>query len=242
VLEVQTGTSSLRELILSGEFVQGEALPPERELSVRLGVARSSVREAIRELVAIGVLETKRGAGTFVTSLIPDQLFAGMEFALHHHPESILDVVQVRLLLEPAVSALAATGGTAEQVAQLHELVARHRASVTSANELDVVVADEQIHDALLDIQPNVLLRSIVRSLRYAARASRLFTVGLSNSMPESVAELEALVSAVSLRDQLGAQAAMARHISRLLDGARTELSRRSMTDGASLRHAGQRG
>ena len=132
-------------MVLSGELAEGERLPSERELAARLGVARSSVREAIRELTAIGVLVTKRGAGTYVATLAPDRLFAAMEFALRIHPDSILDVLQLRLLLEPTVASLAASLATEAQVDELNEALDLYRAAVNDPEpDSKVVEADER--------------------------------------------------------------------------------------------------
>ncbi len=218
----------LKDMILSGELSEGQRLPSERDLALRLGVARSSVREAIRELTAIGVLVTRRGAGTYVATLVPDHLFAAMEFALRVHPDSIVDVLQLRLLLEPSVAALAASRATPAQLAELNTMLDLYRAAIDDPDyDVKVVEADERLHDLLLDMQPNVLLRAIVRSLRQAARASRSFTVKIRDTLAESLAELESLVGAVTRHDQLGAQAAMTRHISRTLQSAQHEISQR---------------
>lgn len=218
----------LKDMILSGELSEGQRLPSERDLAIRLGVARSSVREAIRELTAIGVLVTRRGAGTYVATLVPDRLFAAMEFALRVHPDSILDLLQLRLLLEPTVAALAASRATPAQVAELNRVLDLYRAAIDDPQfDVTAVEADERLHDLLLDMQPNVLLRAIVRSLRQAGHASRSFTVKIHDTLSESLAELESLVGAITRHDQLGAQAAMTRHISRTLQSAQHEISQR---------------
>jgi GntR family transcriptional regulator, transcriptional repressor for pyruvate dehydrogenase complex len=61
----------IRTLVAAGTLVPGQRLPPERELSELLGVSRPTLREAVRALVAIGVLETRAGSGTYVTDLSP---------------------------------------------------------------------------------------------------------------------------------------------------------------------------
>ena len=65
----------IRQMIMSGELVAGSRLPVERELGERLGVSRGPLREGVRALVILGVLETRQGDGTYVTSLEPSQLF-----------------------------------------------------------------------------------------------------------------------------------------------------------------------
>ena len=69
---------SIRAMIRSGELSPGERLPPEHELAERLGVSRGSLREAVRALSQIKVLDVRRGDGTYVTSLVPGELLSGM--------------------------------------------------------------------------------------------------------------------------------------------------------------------
>ena len=102
---------SIRAMIRSGELAPGERLPPEQELADRLGVSRGSLREAVRALSQINVLDVRRGDGTYVTSLAPSELLSGMVFALELIQTKDLDeVVEVRQLLQP-------TGGGARRAA-----------------------------------------------------------------------------------------------------------------------------
>ena len=70
----------IKDLIMSGEFIAGSKLPNEQDLSQRLGLSRNSLREAVRALTLIGVLEPRVGDGTYVTSLEPELLLTGMGF------------------------------------------------------------------------------------------------------------------------------------------------------------------
>src|SRR3978361_1938388 len=96
-------------MLLSGELKPGDRLPPEKELSDVLGLSRSSLREAVKALEIIRVLDVRRGDGTYVTSLTPDLLLAAMSFAVDIHQDSLmLELFEVRHILEPAAAALAA--------------------------------------------------------------------------------------------------------------------------------------
>ena len=72
--------AEIKNLIMSGEFVAGSRLPKEQDLAQRLGLSRNSLREAVRALSLIGVLEPRVGDGTYVTSLEPELLLTGMGF------------------------------------------------------------------------------------------------------------------------------------------------------------------
>ena len=106
----EAAIEQVRQLITSGELLPGQRLPPEAELAESLGTSRSTVREAVRALVTARVLDVRRGDGTFVTSLRPELLLAGIGAAadLLQHGFT-LELVQVRRILEPAATAMAAT-------------------------------------------------------------------------------------------------------------------------------------
>src|SRR5207244_5673735 len=101
-------------------------LPKERELAERLGLSRNSLREAVRALTLIGVLEPRQGDGTYVTSLEPELLLAGTTFVsdLLAGP-NILELHRVRRILEPAATALAASRLTDEELDDLAETLKR---------------------------------------------------------------------------------------------------------------------
>ena len=102
--------AKIKDLIISGEFVAGAKLPREQDLAARLGLSRNSLREAVRALALIGVLDTRVGDGTYVTSLDADVLLTGMGFVGDLlEGKTLLEVHQVRRILEPVATGLAAT-------------------------------------------------------------------------------------------------------------------------------------
>src|SRR6185436_15284716 len=100
--------TQLRTMIQSGKLPPGARLPPENQLAAQMGISRSGVREAVKVLEAARVLEVRRGDGTFVTSLAPTLLLEGLGFAVELlQGDTLLEVMEVRRLLEPAATALA---------------------------------------------------------------------------------------------------------------------------------------
>ena len=85
----------IKEMILDGELVPGDRLPPEKELSERLGLSRSSMREAIKALEVIRVLDVRQGDGTYVTSLEPRLLLEAMSFVVDLHDDATAAVLHV---------------------------------------------------------------------------------------------------------------------------------------------------
>ncbi|MEG8035084.1 GntR family transcriptional regulator [Sphingomonas sp. LR61] len=98
----------IQQMIVSGELQPGQRLPPEKELSESLGLSRNSLREAVKALELIRVLDVRRGDGTYVTSLEPGVLLEAVSFVVDmHHDRSLVDLLEVRRILEPASAVLA---------------------------------------------------------------------------------------------------------------------------------------
>ena len=116
----------VKEMILSGELQPGAKLPRESELAERLGVSRSSLREAVRALSALNVIEVRQGDGTYVTSLTPEVLLEVIGFGIDLVTDpSLLEVFEVRRFLETAATAAAAISITDDELASLRECMNR---------------------------------------------------------------------------------------------------------------------
>ena len=114
----------IRDLIKSGGLRPGDRLPPEKELSESLGLSRNSLREAVKALEMINILDVRRGDGTYVTNLRPSSAMDAMSFVLElQQDETILDLLEVRRVLEAAAGARAAALITAEQVQELRDML-----------------------------------------------------------------------------------------------------------------------
>lgn len=99
----------IKGMIMSGELRPGDRLPREANLAERLGLSRNSLREAVKALSLIRVLDVRQGDGTFVTSLAPALLLDALSFVVDfHRDDTVLEFLEVRRILEPASAALAA--------------------------------------------------------------------------------------------------------------------------------------
>lgn len=108
---------NLLQMFREGELHPGQKLPAERDLAVRYGVSRASLRDAIRHLELLGYLEVRQGEGTFVRTPDGQTLTRPFQSVLSSQPQLADDLVEFRFLLEPEVAALAAKHCTEEDVA-----------------------------------------------------------------------------------------------------------------------------
>jgi GntR family transcriptional repressor for pyruvate dehydrogenase complex len=207
----------IKELIVDGEFAPGSKLPKERELAERLGLSRNSLREAVRALTLIGVLEPRQGDGTYVTSLEPELLLAGTTFVsdLLAGP-NILELHRVRRILEPAATALAATRLTEEDFEALEECLARMGAAETMQTFIDT---DVDFHRIIVNASGNATLASLIQNLAGGTIRARLWRAIAEEGATETAKRLHHdIFRALKARDPELAAAADLLH---LADGER---------------------
>jgi GntR family transcriptional regulator, transcriptional repressor for pyruvate dehydrogenase complex len=163
-VSVTTGAiNSIREMISSGELRPGDRLAPEQELADRLGVSRGSLREAVRALSQIKVLDVRRGDGTYVTSLSPNELLSGLGFAIELlQTHGLEEVLEVRRLLLPPAAALAAQRATPEQVDEMRKVVDRLE---TETDQDEIERLNRRFTALLGDATGNETLSSFLRAL-----------------------------------------------------------------------------
>src|SRR4051794_32710686 len=100
--------TKIKDMIVSGELRPGDRLPKEKELSERLGLVPKSLREAIKVVSVIPILYVRQGDGTYVTSLAPPLLLEALSFVVDfHEAATVLELLEVRRILEPAATAMA---------------------------------------------------------------------------------------------------------------------------------------
>lgn len=203
----------IKEMILSGEIGPGDRLPPEKDLSERLGLSRSSMREAVKALEVIRVLDVRRGDGTYVTSLEPRLLLEAMSFVVDLQLDSsILDLFAVRRILEPAAVGLAAARMTPADVQALRALLG----AVDDSTDVEGLVAhDLEFHGSIARASGNSYLASLIESLSSQTVRARIWR-GLTqkNSVARTLAEHHAIVDALERGDAELAQALTTVHVS----------------------------
>ena len=154
----------IREKIADGDLGPGDRLPPELELAEELGVSRGSLREAVRALSQINVLDVRRGDGTYVTSLEPSELLAGLAFAVELlQANGLNEVLEVRRLLFPPAAGLAATRVTDDQLDRMRAVV---RLLDVADEAEEVASLHREFQGIVGDATGNATLSSILRALQ----------------------------------------------------------------------------
>lgn len=203
----------IKEMILTGELAPGGRLPPEKELSERLGLSRSSLREAVKALEVIRVLDVRRGDGTYVTSLEPRLLLEAMSFVVDlHDDQSVLEIFAVRRILEPAAAALAARQAGEEALAALRAAVD----TVDHASDVEGLVEhDLEFHRGIAEATGNSYLASLLDSLSSHTVRARIWRgITQENAVDRTLQEHHAILDAIAAGDADLASALTVVHVS----------------------------
>lgn len=203
----------IKEMLLSGQLRPGDRLPPEKELSEELGLSRSSLREAVKALELIRVLDVRRGDGTYVTSLEPRLLLEAMSFVVDLHQDaSIMDLFEVRRILEPAAAVIAARKADPQDIEKLTMILAEVDEDTSIE---DLVAHDLKFHGYISDLSGNSYLSSLLESLSSSTLRARIWR-GLTeaNSIARTLAEHQAIVDAMVAGDPDLVRSCVTVHIS----------------------------
>ncbi len=207
----QQAADAIKALIVSGELKPGDTLPPERELATMLGISRPSLREAIRVLSALNVVEPRHGGGTYVTSLDPRQLAQPINFLLQVDRMAFRYLLEVRQVLEVGAARLAAPRITDEQLAALRELAEQAERVVRRPEQF--LRFDFEIHTAIIEATGNPIYISLYQSIADLSIESRRRTArSLATRRDAHVGHL-AIIAALASRDGDAAAAAMYDHL-----------------------------
>jgi GntR family transcriptional repressor for pyruvate dehydrogenase complex len=203
----------IKGMILAGDLRPGDRLPPEKELSESLGLSRSSLREAVKALEIIRVLDVRRGDGTYVTSLRPEVLLGALSFVADvQQDSSVLELLAVRRILEPEAAALATARASADDAVRLRAVL--DEVGPTTPVD-DLVSHDLVFHRSLCELSGNDYLTSLLDSLGGSTLRARVWRAMMQDGAVErTLTEHRAIVDAVESRDVELVRALVTVHVS----------------------------
>lgn len=210
-------TDRILSLIREQQLRPGDKLPPERELAGLMNVSRATLREALRSLAMMNVIELRHGSGTFVTSLEPQLLVENFALVFSLTDSSFLQLVEARKVIEPGATALAAKRITDDQIAVLDDVIERSwiclRKHPANFPQLDI-----EFHARISEFSGNVLLMRIMQAITQMSIASSQRTastdVGYSERRIERAIRMhQGILDAIKARNPELAQQRMAEHL-----------------------------
>jgi GntR family transcriptional repressor for pyruvate dehydrogenase complex len=163
----------IKQMITSGELGPGDRLPREADLAERLGLSRNSLREAVRALSMIRVLDVRQGDGTYVTSLAPGLLLDGLSFVVDfQRDDTLLEFLEVRRILEPAATALAAQRMGDAEIDKLQRLLDELGPDPT----VEALVANDlEFHRRIATGSGNTVLSSLIDGMSGPTSRTRIW-------------------------------------------------------------------
>jgi GntR family transcriptional repressor for pyruvate dehydrogenase complex len=223
----------LREMITRGDLKSGDRLPPERDLAKLLGVSRPTLRAGIRSLAAVGVLQSRQGAGTFVVksegSPSLDSSPLRLMSALHGFTSA--EMFEARLALEMAIAGLAAERATGDQMATMAEEVAEMFATLDRPEEF--LLHDMRFHQTVAAASGNRILTALMNMVATILFDVRRKTVNRAHDLKESAEMHRQVYRAIRERDPEAARAAMRDHLLLAQKAQAEEMLAEGNTDGA---------
>ena len=201
----------VRSLISSGEVHPGDRLPPERELARKLKISRSSLRAGIGFLSAMGVLKSRHGAGTFVSSGPPALDSSSLSVLGALHGFLPWQMFEARLVLESNVAALAAERATDEHIAELAEEVAEMYAALTDPHEY--LIHDVRFHRTIARASGNPILGALMETITANLYEYRSKTVVNAVDLKESAEMHREIYRAIRSHNPALARQTMEQHL-----------------------------
>ncbi len=205
--------AQVRGLIERGEVRSGDRLPPERDLAQQLGVSRPSVRSGLKSLAAMGVVQIRQGAGTFITGGPPVLASEPLRFLAALHGFSRAQMFEARLVLEVAVAGLAAERATPDKLMVISDETTGMFASL----DLPEVFLDHDIrfHQAVAAAADNPILGTVVEMVSKMFYDLRYHTIRTAKDLRVAAEEHRSIYQAVKARDAERARTAMGQHLRR---------------------------
>jgi GntR family transcriptional repressor for pyruvate dehydrogenase complex len=201
----------IRGMIAEGRLKSGDQLPPERDLAEKFLVSRTSVREALRALESLGLVEIRPGEGTFVRGVSVESLVQPLAMVMASGREAIAELFEARRLLEPQIAALAATRATLGEMQEMERILDEQGAEITNGGT--GIQQDAQFHAAIGAAAHNRAITRIVNAIVDLLAQSREEALSTPGRPERSHEAHRRILLAITKHDTEGAREAMLDHL-----------------------------
>ncbi len=199
------------ERLILQKLQPGDKLPSERELAELLQVSRSSIRDAIRSLELMGLVEPRQGAGTIVRELSAESLVNPFANALKRRQELVSELLDFRKMLEPPLAARAATHASPDEISEMEEILQRQEGTLSHGEA--AIAEDAEFHYSIALASGNSIVLKVLDILMDLLRDTRERSLQVRGRPQKSLAGHRRILAAIKRHDAEAAKAAMRRHI-----------------------------
>ncbi len=208
----------IKEMIASGELKDGEKIPSERELAERFEVSRVPIREALKILEFMGILDSSRGDGTYLRSLSAEEAIRMVDFAVTASGETMIELLELRMNLEGFAAYHAARRRTKEDLEKIYQTIRDMREAKKTNPESEEEIntlrdISHNFHREVVRAAHNKVLLSVYENLYELLDISRQFTIDTSGISYNSILAHEALYHRIAQQDAEGARRVMLEHL-----------------------------
>ena len=215
-LSEQTAGRLYEIIVEERRYEPGSKLPNENELSIALKVSRTTLREAISFLVAQGLLEIRRGKGTFVAENLPTSAVDLTALSNLRSRVRARDLFEMRLIFEPPTVALACERASDEELRQIARKA--ERVERIAAEGGDWPLADQEFHWAIMKASHNEYMRRLYPIINSAVNEILQVSANRQQMQRIAIADNYTILDFLMQRDEVGARHAMSIHIRHLLN------------------------
>lgn len=206
----QEMVAAIADLILKRVWRPGDRIPSEKELAARFGVGRSTIREAVKSLVILGVIEARPGDGSFIREATSELLSGAFQWGSLLTDQNLGDLVDMRVLIEVECAGLAAVKNPTV-AATLMQLLDRMREEQHRPQQF--MMLDNQFHAAIARATGNALYLSISNTIQSLVSVWYAQTFGMEPTKTATIDEHFAIAAAIEAKDKQAARHAMRQHI-----------------------------
>lgn len=212
----ETVIDVIKGMIAEENFAPGDKFYSENELTKRLQISRSSVREAIRILEVTGQVWVKQGKGIFIADA-NEKKFEPFISWLKSNEGSIIDHFEVRLIIEPKTAAFAAEKANSRDILKMEEALAQFAFYAENRNTMEIIKRDRDFHRLLAGATKNATLHSLMKSMTTSLSNGWISSLHTPGRIEKTIREHKTILDAVTNRDKEGAELAMTAHLENAL-------------------------
>lgn len=204
----------IKQQIALGLMKPGDKLPSEQALATMLGISRPTVREALRALTSMNIVETRRGEGSFITSLKLKDLFKPLGFLLSFDNDALAQLFEARVFVEVGLCRLAATRVQQDDITQLRALAKSYSDNI---DDLDRCIdIDIEFHQRIATCARNDILAHVLDGFAQLSKESRRRTGNDRTMRVDSNHDHELIIEALAGGDPMAAEQRMRQHLARV--------------------------
>ena len=214
---------ALKEVITRDGFGPGDKFYSENELTRKLGVSRSSIREAVRILEVTGFVTVKHGKGIFIADPVKKELEAFKEW-LKTNETSIFEHFEVRLMIDPKAAGLAAAKADDDDIKEMEKACSSFDALFNDKNTPAMIKYDEEFHLAMARSTKNRTLYYLMKTMTSSLPEGWITSLHIPGRSEKTIEEHKAILQAIKNKDSSAAEKSMKRHLNNALADIRASL------------------